>query len=151
MKAPNAKVRLNLNKKEERKTLDVMAHGWETNINLPEIINIQTRPILQEGLTMVKGSNELLFNLNSKNREITSLVRIAQAGLVVEHGTADNGELRLPWQAMVKSEYKANNIIIELDHGQIMKFTSLPVLRNVKYSVNYVSNYINDQIKKHRL
>ena len=147
MKGPNSSIRFNVNKKEEQKALHTMAHGWDSRVSLPEFINIQNAQIIQGNFIMVKGSNEFLSNLDGENREIKTSVRIAKPGLVVSKGTIDNQELRLPWQNMTHSTYKSNSIIVDLDNNQTMKFTGIPLLRNVRFSVKYVSDYINDQIK----
>ena len=101
----------------------------------------------EEEYIFLNGLGDFLITPNDEVRKIKSSMRIANPGIVIEKGTVNDGELRLPWASMLESKVIGRNICLKLDKNQHMKFTGFPVFRIEKHSLSFISQLINDNIQ----
>ncbi|MDR0911373.1 MAG: hypothetical protein LBM96_02070 [Methanobrevibacter sp.] len=175
MKVPQHTLKFNLNKKEEQKILNILSKGWKTNVNIPDFKEIRRSPSFSSSSSSstsmaikmplsnsnnnfplnipvdyfkIIGSDEFFINPNTQNREIKTIVKMADQGIIIENGTVDGGQLRLPWKAILNADKKGNNIILDLIYDQTLKFSGPPVYREIKQSLRFILKFINDHIKK---
>ncbi|KZX14153.1 hypothetical protein [Methanobrevibacter curvatus] len=151
MKVPSQSMKLNVNKKEEQKSLHILANGWNSKLNIPEFKEFSIGGIVPEDYFKVFGSNEFFINPKTKNFDKKSKIRIAEPGIVFEKGTVDNKELRLPWQNILNVQYKGKRIILDLIYDQSLEFYGIPFYRDIKYSLKFLTNFIKDKVKQSKI
>jgi len=146
----NATMKLDSNKKDKNVALEKIAHGWNSHINLPSFHSLPFEGNSNVEYIFLNGLNEYIIIPSDKLRTIKTSMRIANPGIVIENGTIDNEQLRLPWTSMLESKVIGKNICIKLDKNQKMKFTGFPLFRSEKYSLSFISKVINEYIESSR-
>ena len=146
----DATMRLSSNEKDKKIALEKIANGWESLIILP---HFHTLPFEgKKGIEYISlnGLHDFIIIPENEPRTIKTLMRIANPGIVIENGTINKQQLRLPWASMVDSKVMGRNICLKLDKNQHIKFTGFPVFRTEKFSLSFISKLINDYIESSR-
>ena len=143
----NATMKLNSNEKDKKIALEKIAHGWDSHIDLPMFHTLPFKGNANEEYIFLNGVNDFIIIPNDERRKIKTLMRIANPGIVIEKGTINNEQLRLPWPSMLESKVVGRSICLKLDKNQWIKFSGFPVFRIEKHSLAFISKLINDNIK----
>ena len=144
----NATMRLNSNEQDKKIALEKIAHGWKSHIELPHFHSLPFEGTKDIEYIFLEGVPDFVIIPDDNQRVIKSSIRIANPGIVIEKGTINNQELRLPWPSMIESKVIGKNIHLKLDKNQEMKFSGFPIFRSEKMSLTFISKLINDYIKK---
>jgi len=143
----DATMRLNSNEKDKKVALDKIAHGWESHITLPHFHTLPFEGKAGIEYISLNGLHDFIILPENEPRNIKALIRIANPGIVIENGTINNQQLRLPWASMIDSKIVGRNIYLKLDKNQHIKFSGFPVFRTEKFSLSFISKLIKDYIK----
>jgi len=143
----NATMRLNSNEQDKKIALEKIAHGWKSNIELPHFHSLPFEGNADSEYIVLKGTPNFIIIPEDNQRVVKTSMRIANPGIVVENGTINNQELRLPWLSIIESKVIGKNIHLKLDKNQEMKFSGFPIFRSEKMSLTFISKLINDYIK----
>ena len=143
----NATMRLNSNENDKKIALEKIAHGWNSHIKLPIFHSLPFEGNANEEYIFLEGMGDFIIIPDDNLRTIKSSMRIANPGIVIENGTINNQELRLPWLSIIESKVIGKNIHLKLDKNQEIKFSGFPIFRSEKLSLNFISKLINDYIK----
>jgi hypothetical protein len=146
----SATMKLNSNEKDKKAILEKMTHGWDSHVKLPQFHTLPFEGNVGIEYIFLNGTSEYIIIPSDKLRTVKTSMRIANPGIVIENGTLDNEQLRLPWTAMIGSKVVGRNICIKLDKNQKMKFSGFPLFRSEKHSLNFISKVINDYIESSR-
>lgn len=140
-------MKLNSNKKDKNIALEKIAHGWNSRIELPQFQTLPFEGNSDEEYIFLNGVNEYLIIPSDNLSIIKTSMRIANPGIVIENGTLNNEQLRLPWAPMVESNVIGRKICIKMDKNQEIKFTGFPIFRSEKFSLSFISKLINEYIQ----
>ena len=142
----NATMKLSSNVKDKKIALEKIAQGWDSQIELPTFHTLPFEGNATEEYIFLNGVNDFIIIPNDKPRTIKTSIRLANPGIVIEKGTVNNEQLRIPWTSMLGSEVIGRKICLKLDKNQWIKFTGFPVFRIEKHSLSFISKLINDNI-----
>jgi len=143
----SATMRLNSNENDKKIALEKISHGWKSHIDLPQFHTLPFEGNGNDEYVFLEGLNDFIIIPDDNQRTIKSSMRIANPGIVIENGTINNQQLRLPWPCMIESKVIGRNICLKLDKKQHIKFSGFPIFRSEKLSLNFISKLINDYIQ----
>jgi len=144
----HSSIKLNSNERDKQAILDKIAHGWKSRVSLPLFHTLPFEGDASVEYIFLKGITDYIIIPNNEAETIKTFMRIAPAGIVIENGTINGEQLRMPWESMVKSEVKGRNIYLSLDKNQNIVFAGFPYLRKEKFALDFISKVINDEIKR---
>jgi hypothetical protein len=142
-----SKHKLKLNDKEKRKAVTKMKEGWKTNVKLPEVESVGHGMVTKGVATAAFGIIGLAMTMGSSNkpRKIFTKVRVAEKGVVIEQGTTDGKDLKIPWNSIINSHKESINIIaLNLVDGGLITFNIYFSLKQER-SAEFIIDYINER------
>jgi len=144
----SSSIKLSSNERDKKAMLDKISHGWESRVSLPFFHTLPFQGDSNGEYIALKGLNDYILIQKDEPRTLKTSIYIVNPGIVVEKGTVNGEQLRLPWECMVKSEVKGRKIYLSLDKNQTMVFTGFPYLRKEKFVLDFISKLINDNINE---
>lgn len=135
-----------LNNKDEEKAIEKMRGGWTSQIKLPEYESVSHGVLTKGVATAAFGLVGLAMTMGSstQQREISTKIRFANKGIVIEKGTVDGKDLRIGWGDIVNSvKGNTNNkIVLNLVDGSSIRFyvyISLKIEKTGEFIINYIN------------
>jgi len=140
-------IKLTSNERDKKAILDKIAHGWDSRVTLPLFHSLPFEGNANVEYIFLKGLGDFIIIPNDEPKTIKTSMRIAPPGIVIENGTINGEQLRIPWESMIKSEVRGRNIYLTLDKNQTIIFAGFPFLRKEKFALDFMSKVINEEIK----
>lgn len=139
-----------LEEDQKQEILNRFTNGvWPMKIILPEYEISSSHGLATKGVaTAALGIVGLAMTMgsSSKQRTIKSKVRIADKGVVIENGTVDGSDLRIPWDQIVSVQRKSYAVYLNLSENQLIeiRFHGTGFLNNNKGYAKVFENYVNE-------
>jgi len=142
-----------LNDKDRQKTLNKMKKGWTSQIKLPEYESVSHGALTKGAATAAFGLVGLAMTMGSSNqqRKISTKIRFADKGIVIEKGMVDGKELRIRWKDIVNSKKgnMDNKIVLNLVDGSSIQFyvyISLKIEKTGEFIIDYINSRACGQV-----
>lgn len=136
--------------KQNQEILNRLFNGVLTmKIILPEYEVSSSHGMLTKGVaTAAFGIVGLAMTMGSSSnlREIKSVVRIADKGVVIRNGTVDGSDLRIPWDQIVSVQRKYYAVYLTLSGNQQIeiRFYGTSILGNNAGYAKVFESYVNE-------
>lgn len=110
----------------KEKTEQKLRKGYITKIKLPEFETVSQGGASRAAATMVGGLIGFALTSGSitRKREISTTFRMADNGLVIEQGTVNGTDLKIPWESIISIDKSITWFSINLTDGS--EILSLP-------------------------
>lgn len=136
---------------EEEKFLDAIQQGYLSNVTLPEVETVSHGMVTKGVATGVFGLVGLAMTMGSSNqlRKIRTIVRIPEKGIVIEKGTVNGKDIRIPWENILGASIN-HGVAISLVDGSVIEIGSPVLTKGFLVSVgkpDNLINYINDHAR----
>jgi hypothetical protein len=132
---------------EKIRYIEKMKKGWTTNVKLPEVESVSHGMATKGVATAAFGIIGLAMTMGSSNkqRKIRAKIRFPENGIVIENGTTDGKDIKIPWKAIINAHNVGQNIYINLNEGEKIHFLSYANIRHVESTSNFITSYINSR------
>lgn len=126
----------------------IIAEGYLTNVYLPEVETVSHGMLTKGVATGVFGLVGLAMTMGSstKQRKIRTIVRIPENGIVIEQGTVEGRDIKIPWENILGATTN-RGVAISLVDGSVIEIGPPVLTKGFLFSIGHpddLINFIND-------